>query len=539
MDKTVRRIGLREGGRSAYVIPLPAMGEPNKRPRISSRARAATWGALVACACGDGGKDHPTPAPPAEFPAKAEQPAPAPRPAPARSAPARWIAVGGASAPIDAQVSIEQDVALAREVLGEGGIVLFAAGAGAPVVQVEQRAAAVEGDPLRLELADLFAPRAGRGATYRAPEIPVDGAATSAELAAQLRAELAADAPPLFLYFAGHGNFGATPADATVALWDEGALSVTGLASILDEPAVRRPIRMVITSCFGGGFAELAFDGAKEKAGATPRDRCALFATTWDLPASGCDPNPDRRVQESYGLHFLNALRGLDRDGKLIERAELDVDGDGELSLLEAHTRARIAARSLTTPTTTSERFLRAVAPKTGRPRLTIAPEERAVIAALGPGLNVETWPDLERALDDLGRQLDESDAAIAELEKQVETARKVEEAAYTRAASQILSQWPVLDDPWHPAFERSLTEHRDAIAQQLATSDLYVAYRSAAQQVMEADAAVWARREAAAPLENLYRAVETAALAARLAARGGASWKRYQQFLACERWVP
>ena len=70
--------------------------------------------------------------------------------------------------------------------------------------------------------------------------------------------------------------------------------------SELDELPGHRPLRMVITSCYSGGFAELAFDGASEDRGAATTDRCGFFATTWDRAASGCDPNPDRGAQAAW-----------------------------------------------------------------------------------------------------------------------------------------------------------------------------------------------------------------------------------------------
>src|SRR4029453_14151341 len=94
---------------------------------------------------------------------------------------------------------------------------------------------------------------------------------------------------------------------------------------------------------------------ANPPGGAAPGNRCGFFASTWDRPANGCDPDPERGRQEGYSLHFLEAPRGQDRAGAPV--AGLDLDGDGKVSLLEAHTRARIASRSLDVPPPTSERW--------------------------------------------------------------------------------------------------------------------------------------------------------------------------------------
>src|SRR5207247_4973882 len=96
-----------------------------------------------------------------------------------------------------------------------------------------------------------------------------------------------------------------------------------------------------------GGFAELVFARADEKEGPSGRKRCGLFAGTWDRQTSGCDANPDRKAQESYGLHFIHALSRTERTGAPLADALIDFDHDGVVGLLDAHTRARIAAVSL------------------------------------------------------------------------------------------------------------------------------------------------------------------------------------------------
>ena len=163
------------------------------------------------------------------------------------------------------------------------------------------------------------------------------------------------------LYLAGHGQPGEQPADASIELWGQVPLQARELATMLDGRP--RPLRMVMTSCFSGGFAELAFVGADGTRRAAAVGRCGLFATTATREASGCDPNPDRAAQEGYGLHFLHALHGRDRTGA---PAAIDLDGDGKVSLLEAHARARSASAGIDVPTTTSEAWLRAAARRRG-----------------------------------------------------------------------------------------------------------------------------------------------------------------------------
>jgi hypothetical protein len=441
---------------------------------------------------------------------------------------ANWIAVGGGAWPDSTQVQIEQDVGLAAEVLGARGVILFGAGAGAPVVQVQRLD---DRDPLGTALADLFSPRGGRDASYRAPAIPVDGEATASRVLEAL--EIATDRPgdPLLIFMAGHGEIGESARDNIVSLWAASTISAAELAQSLDT--AKRPVRMVVTTCFSGGFAELAFRSADERAGPTTVDRCGLFASTWDLEASGCDPNPDRSVQQGYSLHFLNALRQRDREGKPLPLASLDFDGDGAVGLLDAHTRVRIASDGADVPTTTSERWLRAHAQSGGVQADIAIPEEDAVIAALGPRL--ELAADAGVAATALSRV----EAEIAQADAEIERLGGIEDAAFRLVAAELLSRWPVLDDPWHPDFATSFRSQRPDIDAFLRSSTRYAEYLAA----REASARAQGRRAdltaKAAPVERLARAIENRELARRLAGQGGAAFDTWLRLRACERWAP
>ena len=435
--------------------------------------------------------------------------------------PLRWIAAGGGGSPEFNQVSIEQDLALARERFGPGGLLLFAGGRGSHGVQVRTEAAK---DPLMRALAELFAPRGGRDASYRPTTLPVDAAATAENLRAAVVRATATDGPPLLVYLAGHGQPGEQLADASIELWGQVPLRARELAG-LPGP---RPLRIVITSCFSGGFAELAFVDADPARGSAAR-RCGLFATTADREASGCDPNPDRAAQEGYGLHFLNALGGRDRAG---QAAAIDLDGDGRVSLSEAHARARIASAGIDVPTTTSERWLRSLKVRRGTAGSITLPEEDAVIEALSRELGLPGGPQAEAALAEV-------EAATAVVIDRLARQGDVEDAAYRRTAAELLARWPVLDDPWHPEFAVMVASEGTAISAALASSKPYGEFLAAGDELArtrDEHAELLAR---SAKLERLVRALETRRLAGALAGRGGADWRSYEALLACERWVP
>lgn len=446
-------------------------------------------------------------------------------PLPAGGAALDWIVIAGGSAPATTQVSLEQDAGLAREVLPGRGIVLFAGGQQVPAVQVIDRS--LPRDPVRDPLGELFDPRDGRDARYRKPRIRVRAPATLASVRRHLRRALAEEDSPLLLYIATHGDMGESPLDNAILLWGGHALTVLDLAELLDRSA-RREVRLVMTSCHSGGFAELLFARADPRHGLPRFRRCGLFAAMWDEPASGCDPDPDRAVQEAYGLHFLHALRGEDRDGKGLRPEQIDFDGDGRISALEAHARARIASVSLDIPNSTSERWLRETAPRSGPRRRVELPEERAVIRSLSERLGVSG----RAAAETLRQRLDQ------EWEAAAATADDAWAAADQAAADLVmalLDRWPVLDDPWHPLFPGMLRDNRKAIQRFLASSPAARRYRERSQEARRREAAADALRVRRAVATRLVRSFETVELAERLAAAGGEAWRRYTELRRCE----
>ena len=440
------------------------------------------------------------------------------------------LIIGGGSTPENNQVQIEQDVALAAQVLGSDATLLYAAGPETRGVQVLN--SHPKGDPLRLMLAEIFSPRGGRDSSYRKTTLRPTGPATL-EAAKEAIANALPGSGPTIIMFIGHGDRGESPNQNSIRLWGGRLFSVVELATLLDTAPPDRRTIVVSTTCFSGGMAELVYRGADGAQGASPLDRCGLFASPWDLVATGCDPDPDRRAQEGYGLHFLAALKGQDRDGKVLPMETLDLDKDGRISLLEAHTRVRIASRSGDVPTATSERWLRHVG-LVGGPQAEVAmPEEDAVINAMARQLGlvgkVETARDLFGAAE---QTLSRTNAAVT-------AGREREDEEAARIAAALLARWPVLDDPWHPDHAATLTAHHGAITTFLRQSAKYERFQKALEATVRLTGLLSKQELAVAPLERLIRALDNKALAGRLAARGGPEWDRFQSLLACERTAP
>jgi hypothetical protein len=433
-----------------------------------------------------------------------------------------WIAIGGGAEPESTQVSIEQDVAaFAAWAAPRPGLVLFGAGPSRQGVQMAPSTdATTDADTrdepaagVRRELGELFAPRAGRSTVYRPTTLTGAFAATRDNIGEVVSEALADPGELLTVYVAGHGEQGERRDENRWLTWGGDAITPADLAELLATGS--RSARFIVTTCFAGGFAEIVFRDADVSAGPAERLHCGLFAAPWDLEASGCDPNPDRSAQESYSLHFLDA--------------ELDADGDGRVSPLEAHTHARIAGMSFDVPTSTSERWLEVTAPSRGRERPVEWPEEEAVVDALGEALGLRDEAASKARLDELERRLAELETELADLEHE-------RDRHYLELRRVLLERWPTLDDPWHPETERVVQHEASAIHAVLMDSAEARAYAAAARVVDVTFDRIDPMLVQHAHLLRLTRAHDNLTRARRLAGRGGDDYARFEALLACER---
>ena len=470
--------------------------------------------------------DVPPAAAPAPTPVTWSPPPPEPA---APAGPLRFIAIGGGYTPESNQVSLEQDIELIQRTLPGPGRVLFAGGSTSPTVR--ELDPAPRGDPVELALGDLLLPREGRNSHYRTPRFAAEPA-TETNVEAALSAALDAGGPPLLLYVAAHGSRGSEPKNNAVALWGEGELSVLRLDELHQQKP--RPLRLVVTSCYSGGFADLAFWHAEAHLGLRSQaPRCGLFAGTSDRETSGCDPNPDRRAQESYGLHMAHALSGTRRDGTALPLELADFNHDGTIGLLDAHTWARIEADSVDVPTTTSERWLEHHAPP-GRAAIDpqLLPEDMAVVERLGAALLLSDERAARSRWNALGREL-------SNLSDQITDAEAEQDAQSDRETSALLDRWPALDDPFHPDFDATLRENHGAIEQLLSSSPEAQARAAINERLRVLYEQLNRTSVTEARVFRVVRAYENLHRAAALMKSGGAAARYYQTLLACERAAP
>lgn len=442
---------------------------------------------------------------------------------------ARLLVIGGGGEPDSTEVQLESDVRLAVETYAAPVVSLFACGAGRACVR--ETAAPAPSDPLFETLSTLFLGRE-HGAAHRPPRLHVDAPATYDNVLRALDALLVAPGNPLTVLLATHGQRADDPLDGYALLWGNEGLFVRDVVDLLSQPSTQRPVRMVVASCYGGAFGAIA--GIEPRGEESVAMHCGVFATDEDRLASGCDPDPDRARHEGYLVHFLSALRARSRDGRAL--GGLDLDGDGHVSMLEAHTRARIASRSFDVPLTTSERFVREAAAELelawdGAPPAAL-PEEEAVVQALGPALDVRS-EGLARVAAQTAAQ------SLGEREDELADAEAMRDVAWNRLRVALLERWPWLEDAYLQDWEARVRRERAAIEAVVLRSRLAENLRETESDATALAADVDELRVREAMLERVVRAYDLPRMTAALAVRDPARHRRFLALRACERFVP
>lgn len=523
---------------------MRSMGSDMRWQVTTGRAAVLTLGTCLALghgACREAteGATAREPAPPKADSAPATAPteavgdptwvkAPAPAVAPTLAGTPRWIAIGGVDGPSANQVSIEDELELVRKTFGEGqGLVLYAGGPGSHGVQIADPEP--RGEAWLRVLGELVDPRAGRDAHYRPVARTPHGAGTRQALegALAVAASAGADAGRLLVWLAGHGAPGEHAKDVGLATWGGDLLTVDALSEALGVP---RKTRVVATQCFAGGFADAVLDHADTS--------CGLFATTWELESSGCDSDPER-ARDSYGVLVLKAL----------SEAKNDLDGDGQVGLAEAHVAAVVGGPGIEVPVLSSEIDLARAFDVELDPNVVVGEdpwtrEERTMLA----GLLAKIPPELVKTSLEAGFD------ALADDEKKkadaLDEADLDEAMAASVAKGALLMRWPVLDDPWHPDFARTLQTEGEAIKAWLSSSEAITAWRDRLEAADRARLAVDTVRAQLAPLHRAIIAKETAIRVAMLRQRASAEagtapgsaaspksiLARFEALRACER---
>jgi len=264
---------------------------------------------------------------------------------------------------------------------------------------------------------DILLPNDGLGPKVltRAPVLGVnlDGPSRLAAIErgfSRLASVSGRNAPPVLLYFAGHGSVSRTKDKSSVYnLWGDEDLDPGTLVQEIDTLPPHVPITLVMAQCFSGGFGSVLFQKANPALDLNKRMITGFFAAESDREAAGCGTDTNSPLYQDFSSYFFGALSGQDKLGHPVTGA--DYDGDGKVSCHEAYCYALIHDESIDTPVCTSLIYLRRFADMTdatifGSDWHTIteaaSPAQRAALEALSAKLGLSGEQRLLAAFDRL-----------------------------------------------------------------------------------------------------------------------------------------
>ena len=207
-------------------------------------------------------------------------------------------------------------------------------------------------------VARLFENRLANQRRYRNHNIEDIQGGTVADKLTQDLKDLLASKPdePSLIVFNGHGLQSKTSIDkVTMELWNNTHINVTELHSIFSRS--KAPNRFLFTQCYSGGFHRLAYKNPEKGLALSDTTRCGFTAESAYRLAEGCSASVDTDDYRDYTTYFFAALDGYDRNGNMLP-VETDTNGDGGVSLREAHFYTLENAHSTDLPRSTSEDYL-------------------------------------------------------------------------------------------------------------------------------------------------------------------------------------
>lgn len=434
------------------------------------------------------------------------------------------VIFGGADGPENDQASIEAQVRALSEVLEAGQPQVLFGGAQGQAVRES-----AEIDDTTLWLGRIFSARDGVEGLYRESSL----GAKAASLTTFFRAIDRGQTNPkgTIVFGAGHGSGPSGDEPATLSLWTDAAIPLDRLAHHLDRRKRRGPFAMVLGQCYSGSFSDLLHRGGQTHAEIAEPIRCVLAAAPHDRTASGCTSDVNDPWAQAYVLEIAQALN----------RPETDLDGDGAVSLAEAHARAKITDRTTDVPVRSSELYVARILGDAAPEPLSYPEalksaevEDRAVLLALAP--KSEGGDPLRLAAQEkteVDRRAEAAEQAITDADQDLEDAER-------SARARVIARWPELSNPYRASARALLYEQPAEVVGLVRGTSLGHKLLGLERKVAAASGR-WAElARQSARLERLLRTA--AAVEARrrfLRERGPRERRVLERIEACERLVP
>ena len=271
--------------------------------------------------------------------------------------------VGGGDKPLNSQVQIEMNVRWIADMLREKGQEprIFFTDGHAPDPDVLTRKKPDNHEATILEpLVRILGEYGDNYLSFRNNTISnIEGSTDVNSLRAVLKESFASMLPGdrIFFIYQGHGSWERDTSNNALKLWNNTRLSAREFESLLDtlEPDVQ--FRFFFPQCYSGAFLRLADARSFTYKGSTQARQCGFTAVSANEISEGCTVSIKEGDYRDYSTYFFAALNGKNRLGEALSHSP-DTDGDGKVSLHEAHLYSLDNAYSTDLSRSTSEDFL-------------------------------------------------------------------------------------------------------------------------------------------------------------------------------------
>ncbi len=483
-----------------------------------------------------------------------------------------FLTVGGGHNPMNNQASLEKNVLFQRQVLVEKRadnpthIIHFADGHD-PSRDLQWRDTdRLDAYPLSHRLLGiLFSDRHGMDLSYRNHQISGAAPATRASLKQSLQdlgLELSAG-DRLVIYATGHGGPAAIAesddeelqidarCNTRLHMWESDSVTVEEFSKWLDEIPRRVDVVLIMVQCYSGGFANTLFNEGNSQLGMSSQIRVGFFSQVHDRVSAGCTAAVDSSDYQEYSRYFWEGLREKTFDGRRVDG--VDLDGNGDISFLEAHAYAVIESDTVDIPIRSSELMLRqysGVDPAANDDPQSVdtcfrsdtslfelasaaSAEQRVIIQRLCARVGL----DEREAVSEVDGEIETAKEEIERLEEQLSVAERRRDESLDRLKNRVRRRWPELYHGLVPYSIELATMHSEEFREFVSSLGAYDAWEAATNYVEEVESQLVGLQHREAKLQRLIRACDSVSLEINFRKTASRSEKRtYERMLTIER---
>ncbi len=466
-----------------------------------------------------------------------------------------FLTIGGGYSPAGNQVSLEKNIVFFRSVLsdlkpaGAEHDVYFADG-NSPGSDVQFDPAGDNVPRANLLMARLFGSERYLELQYRNNALDgVRGQASRENIKQwfeQVGSKLSAD-DRLVLYVTAHGGKSANkknPHNTKLYLWNRQSIEVSELVGHLQSLPAGVRVVLVMVQCYSGGYAHVLFNEANASKGDVERDICGFYATVHNRVAAGCTADINEENYEEYSSSFWAAIRGQDRVGQAVPTP--DYDGDGSVSLEEAHAYTVLTSNTVDIPIKTSGAYLRARSKLQGKDHPDLLGTDVAYSALLSHASPVQQAvlegfsTQFELSGDDRTAQIKKKTEALQKQRKELENKGKEKKKRYDQLKKEmqqeVRARWPELSNVLTPVATRLLTTDAAAFVDQIESHKHFSEFSELYQQRERMSEQRLALEKQWVKYQRWNRVAENVVRAANLPkVADAATIERYEQIVTAE----